>query len=179
MRLKIDLAELDLAFEDATGEIRWFLDRETGEVIPVTDETQRELEHLYEDLDRQDPLSAEELDAALAEHPSYNSEPETLHEANLIEADDGTRFLPLPHHDSRVGYRDMEEFIETLLPGYLQDQLWRAIRGCGAFRRFKDVLLEAPDQEQRWFAFRDARLRARVLDWLTEEGIEPENTGSR
>ena len=127
MRLKIDLTELDYAFDDASGEIRWFLDRETGAVIPITDETQRELERLYEDLDREDPLSADELDAALAEQPSYNSEPEALHEANQIEADDGTRFLPLPHHDSRAGYRDMEEFIETLPPGYLQDQLWRAI----------------------------------------------------
>jgi hypothetical protein len=170
---------LDYAFDDSAGEMRWFLDRETGAVLFVTGEMQRQLDRIYEDLGREEPLSAEDLDAALAERNVRDWECDALQEANQIAADDGTRFLPLPHHDSRAGYRDMEEFIETLPPGYLQDQLRRAIRGRGAFRRFKDALLEAPDEQQRWFAFRDARLRARVLDWLAEEGIEPENTGGR
>jgi hypothetical protein len=179
MRLRIDLAELEQAFEEATGEIRWFLDRETGAVIPVTSETQGELERLYTDLDREGPLSTDELDAVLGERDAGDWERETLQQANQVESDDGTRFLPLPHRDSHAGYRDMEEFIETLPPGSLQDQLWRAIRGRGAFRRFKDVLLESPSEQQRWFAFRDARLRARVLAWLTEEEIEPEDNGVR
>jgi hypothetical protein len=53
----------------------------------------------------------------------------------------------------------------------LQERLWRAISGRGAFRHFKDVLDDNP--RKRWFEFKDAQARQRVLDWLAEGGIEP------
>ena len=89
----------------------------------------------------------------------------------------GTRFLPLPGADSRAGYEDMEAFIETVASLRLQERLWGAIRGRGAFRRFKDVLAGQPAERERWFAFRDGRVRQRALAWLAEEGIEPVEEG--
>jgi hypothetical protein len=50
-----------------------------------------------------------------------------------------------------------------------------AIQGKGAFRRFKDTLARSPSEEQRWYAFQEERLRARVREWLEEEELEPEN----
>lgn len=55
----------------------------------------------------------------------------------------------------------------------LPDRLWAAIRGRGAFRRFKDVLYAHPAEQERWYAFQDQRLEQRVVAWLAEEGIEP------
>jgi hypothetical protein len=49
-----------------------------------------------------------------------------------------------------------------------------AITGRGAFRRFKDVLLDYPRERERWFAFRDALMAERVREWLAEHDIEPE-----
>ena len=72
----------------------------------------------------------------------------------------------------------MEAFIETVEDERLQDRLDRSIRGRGAFRRFKDALEEHPIERERWFAFKDARLRGRALEWLAEEGIEPEATSA-
>ena len=45
--------------------------------------------------------------------------------------------------------------------------------GRGAFRHFKDVLLDYPDERERWFKFKNARVRERILEWLESEGVEP------
>ncbi len=42
----------------------------------------------------------------------------------------------------------------------------------------RDVLLEFPEELERWFAFKDARTRERLEDWLGDEGVEVEWTES-
>ena len=66
----------------------------------------------------------------------------------------------------------MQAFIETVASPRLQDRLWAAIRGRGAFRGFKDVLASYTAERERWFTFKDDRVRLRVLEWLADEGIE-------
>jgi hypothetical protein len=50
--------------------------------------------------------------------------------------------------------------------------LFAAIRGRGAFRRFKDLLFDYPRERERWFTFQDEQIRQRVLDWLASRGIQ-------
>lgn len=73
---------------------------------------------------------------------------------------------------SKVEYRWMAEFTGTVRDARLRDRLEVALDGRGAFRRFKNVLLDFPGQRERWFAFRDERLHAAARDWLGELGIE-------
>ncbi len=86
-------------------------------------------------------------------------------------ADDPSYMLvdPVP---SREQYRWMERFIESVEDLELRERLVLAIQGRGAFRRFKDTLLEDPLERERWFAFRSARLRAAMAAWLKAHGIE-------
>jgi predicted nucleotidyltransferase len=78
---------------------------------------------------------------------------------------------PLP---SSVGYRDMEDFIALVPSRRVADLLDRAIAGRGAFRRFKDTLVEFPDLRQAWFRFHDTRMRRRAVMFLAaEELIDP------
>lgn len=81
---------------------------------------------------------------------------------------------PLP---SWRGYNDMEDFIATVEDDALAARLSRAITGKGAFRRFKDVLYDYPEEQARWYKFRDARERERALEWLEDAGIEPVEPG--
>ena len=67
----------------------------------------------------------------------------------------------------------MEAFIATVRNPRLQEQLERAISGRGAFRYLKDVLSDYPSERERWFQFKQDRLRQRMLDWLESEGISP------
>ncbi len=66
----------------------------------------------------------------------------------------------------------MEAFIETVQSARVQEVLTVAIDGRGAFGRFKNALLRYPDERERWFAFKQDRVRERVLEWLADEGIE-------
>jgi Uncharacterised protein family (UPF0158) len=54
---------------------------------------------------------------------------------------------PIP---SREAYGDMEDFIRRVRDPRARDLLERAIAGRGAFRRFKDTLLNFPDLRQVW-----------------------------
>jgi len=91
-----------------------------------------------------------------------------------IDAAEPGRYLQVPRADSREGYDDMQDFIDTISGEHLQELLNVAIQGRGAFRRFKDVLARHPAEQQRWFDFQGARLDARAREWLAEEGGEPE-----
>jgi len=70
-----------------------------------------------------------------------------------IEEGFGVRFIGIPYQGPSAGYRDMEEFAGSITNERLRALLEVAIRGKGAFRRFKDVLLEYPSERERWFAF--------------------------
>jgi len=90
-----------------------------------------------------------------------------------IEGDTAGRYVDIPLQDSHEGYRDMEDFIETVADSHQRELLEVAIDGRGAFRRFKDVLERFPADRERWFAFERERLRERIREWLEENEIQP------
>ena len=76
------------------------------------------------------------------------------------------RYEPIPRAESHEGYRDIQYFIATVEDKHLVELLEVAINGKGDFRRFKDVLLNYPQERERWFQFRDERMEERALEWL-------------
>jgi Uncharacterised protein family (UPF0158) len=175
-RVRVDLGDLAEAFENASWQVSAFLDLETGAVIRITAEIRDELEAIYAELPE---VSADDASygvafaTALERRKLADWMHELLVEADLVERGLGTRFVRVPEANSRASYEDMQTFIDTVSSPWLQERLWAAIRGRGAFRRFKDVLAGAPADRERWFGFKDDRLRQRVLAWLADEGIEP------
>ncbi len=155
-KLPIDWSELLLAWETASPEINYYLDLETGEVVMVTGEAEHYLDEVLDE-------------------PLEDWMEEMLQQARQVEEGYGTRYVSVPKADSREGYRDMEDFIATVRDQRLQERLERAIAGRGAFRRFKDVLAEYPDERARWFAFKERRNQERALEWLESIGVEPLN----
>jgi hypothetical protein len=81
------------------------------------------------------------------------------------------RYIPIPQEDPKEAYNDMPVFIETLKNEALKEKLYIAITGPGAFRRFKDVLLDYPDEREAWFGFKRARTKTRVCKWLEAQGL--------
>ena len=98
---------------------------------------------------------------------------ETQRQLTEIDEAEPGRYLQVLRADSREGYDDMRDFIDTVGDEHLQELLNVATQGRGAFRRFKDVLARHPAEKQRWFEFQAARLDARARVWLAEEGCEP------
>jgi hypothetical protein len=81
--------------------------------------------------------------------------------------------------ESHESYRDMADFVASVHRRRAADLLDRAINGPGAFRRFKDTLVEFPDLRHTWYRFRDARGRRRALAWLVGEGLLSEDDAER
>lgn len=172
-KLEINLSELASAMDDASMLIDYYLDLETGEVVMLTNETRSDLEQIYEE--NFDPEAAEEFDLAellrQSNMPAWQQQ--MLLEADGVEQEYGSRYIGVPQAASHEGYSDMEDFIFTVQDPRVQAQLWQAIRGRGAFRRFKDVLAYYPRERERWFEFKDELMQQRVVGWLNSEGIEP------
>jgi hypothetical protein len=172
-KLKLDLSELIEAFDSGMAEASYYLDRDTGEVVLVTDETRGELNALYRQIGDIEDQDGNRLAEALSTSSLPDWQVEPVRRAEIVERGFGTRFVEVPRADSREGYGDMQAFVETIRDQRLRERLSDALIGRGAFRRFKDVLLRFPEERERWFAFKDARTRERVLAWLDSQGIVP------
>ena len=85
----------------------------------------------------------------------------------VLESDD---FVALPDKFEIHKYSIMERFCLSLSDEGLQDQLLHAIRGSGAFRRFKNVIYRKEIQDD-WYRFRDQALKRIAIDFLESEGI--------
>lgn len=81
--------------------------------------------------------------------------------------------------ESQHAYADMVEFIDAVVDPRTRDLLMRAVEGRGAFRRFKDTLLEFPDLREMWFEFHAVRMEHRAIEWLLGEGLVDEMEAKR
>jgi hypothetical protein len=81
--------------------------------------------------------------------------------------------IPIEPLGSSVEYGWMAEFASSVGDTQLRDRLEVALDGRGAFRRFKNVLLDHPAERERWFTFRNERLRETAWRWLAEHDIKP------
>ncbi len=174
-KIPIEWGDLELAFDNSFWEISYYLDKETGQTLMVTDETRQELERIYEAYFDPDAPNEFDLEAALAQSHLPDWQQEAVREADLVERDYGSRIIEIPRAESHEAYNDMQDFIVTIEDACLQNQLLKATHGRGAFGRFRDILGRHLAEEQRWYAFQQKRLRQRILDWLEMEGLEPEN----
>jgi len=83
---------------------------------------------------------------------------------------------PIPSHE---GYNDMEDFIQRVRNPQARHLLERAIAGRGAFRRFKDTLLDFPELREAWFRFHDTRVERRAIMWLVDEKLVDQAVAER
>ena len=97
----------------------------------------------------------------------YMDDEDTVKLKDRIE-EDFDRYERIPKAESHEGYEDMVDFIATVEDEHLAELLEVAINGKGAFRRFKDVLLNYPEERERWFKFKDERMEERALEWLDD-----------
>lgn len=155
-KLKINLNELAFAMEMGENmERSGYLDTETGGIIDMPDDVMRGVE----DGDTDSILV--DWDDELAET------------AGKILSDEKNRFLPIPRRESREGYEIMASFADSVDNKGLREKLAVALDGKGAFRRFRNVLNDHPDELEKWYAFKDDWMREEAIKWLLENGIEP------
>lgn len=132
-----------------------FLDRETGIVFSIDEEDLRLAESLSDD-----DLSA---------YPEWKQN-NVRRAMDLIRSDGSGRYLRLPASYEIHEYQIMEEFIESLKNEFIRDALSHAIRGRGAFRRFKDAVIDYGVASE-WYDYRDKALRLIAIEWCWKNNV--------
>ena len=118
----------------------------------------------YYDFDKQECIYLSE--------DSWDWDEEDKEIAELIEME-WDRFIRLPGKYEIHEYRIMEDFIDELNDQKLQMELYRAIQGRGAFRRFKDKIRYS-GIEQQWYDYQNNAYREFALRWCKENNIRCE-----
>jgi len=85
----------------------------------------------------------------------------------ILESED---WLALPTKFDINEWEIMEEFSRSLDDPELRYDLSNAIRGSGAFRRFRDMVYRR-GIEEHWYAYKRAALEQIAIDWLEENKL--------
>ena len=113
----------------------------------------------------------EAIDKTDADTQYYYYIPE---ERIIVKDDDEIRdkhLIPLPSHKQIDDYGTMKNFIEDLTDEEAQGWLSEAIKGAGAFRRFRSTL-ERFNLTERWYDYLEAAHENIAVDWCEYYGIE-------
>ena len=84
--------------------------------------------------------------------------------------EDGHRLLRIEPMESWESFRIMEDFVETVTDGIVQNKLWSALSQRHPFSAFKRML-DYTGQRENWFAFKDERMQQMVERWMKDEGV--------
>lgn len=88
----------------------------------------------------------------------------------LLEAEP-SRFLRFPTKYEIHEYRIMENFVKAMPAGKIQKELSNALRGQGAFRRFKNSI-RYYEIEQLWYDYRDHAYREIAICWCNDHDLK-------
>jgi hypothetical protein len=148
--LQVKLQDILEGMDFQSDEQSSFLNLTTGEVVSVTDEE----------------LRAAENDAPLEDFPEWQHDAIRI-AGEILETD---HYLPLPDRFEIHEYQIMERFCLSIDDEDMREDLCDAIRGRGAFRRFKDRM-QLYGMAEEWDQYRDAALREIAMAWCEEHGI--------
>src|SRR5215470_8747410 len=123
--------------------------------------------------ERNSPDIESYLDLTTGEVVSIVAGEADAHDKRARVIANGHNFARVDPASSREQYRWMEKFVTAVPDEALRERLVIAIDGKGAFRRFKDVLLNYPAERERWFTYRADLLHWHMHNWLIERNLEP------
>ncbi|NOU92475.1 hypothetical protein GC093_04390 [Paenibacillus sp. LMG 31456] len=149
--VKLDelVSEIELQIDDTFT----FINIKTGEVITLMREE----------------IGAAEDEKPLEKFPEWQRE--NIEKAIMIFEDEDEEYVDFTLRNDFNEYETMEEFIGTLKDQNVREELYEAIQGRGAFRRFKDGIVEN-DVDKQWYKYKESKIRKLVIEWCKEQGIE-------
>jgi len=147
VNLKDIIEEMEIQFEES----RSFLNIKTGEIVLVTSEDLRAAED-------EEPI----------DHLTEWEQENRMTAIDVVENFDN--YIELPTKYEVNEYEIMENFCLTVSDQGKQDSLLRAIKGKGAFRRFKDKIIDFEIEDQ-WYSYRDKCFKQIAIEWCQENNI--------
>lgn len=129
-----------------------FINSTTGEVFTLTREE----------------IGAAEDEESLDKFPEWQRE--NIEKAiQIVEDDDGV-YVDFNLRNDFNEFELIEDFIGTLEED-IREELFDTIQGRGAFRRFKDSILEH-NIEKQWYDYKERKIKELVIKWCKDHDIE-------
>ena len=150
MATEVPLRKILEAMDWQSDEMAAYLNKKTGEVVAVSDEDLAEAE-TGDDVGGRAEWEAQAIEIARA----------------VLT---GQEYLALPDRFEIDEYRMMERFALSVVDAADSDRLQRAIRGSGAFRRFKEAVGDLRLAEE-WYAYRDSSYEEIAVEWCQANEI--------
>ncbi|MFE7064285.1 UPF0158 family protein [Sutcliffiella sp. NPDC057660] len=110
----------------------------------------------------------EEDEIILENHPDWEQD---MIRQGIDILENEMNYVQIPSRFDINEYDIMEEFSLNIEPQKISNTLSRAIEGRGAFRRFKDKILELEIDEE-WYKFKKNRLKKIAKKWCQMNGID-------
>jgi hypothetical protein len=148
VKLQAIIEGMEMQFEES----QTFLNIKTGEIISVSS----------------DDLRAAEDDEPLDDLFDWQQEARNV-AIDVLENFENYKELPTQYEINE--YQIMEDFCFTVHDERKQDLLLRSIKGKGAFRRFKDKIMDF-GLVDKWYAYRDERLKQIAIEWCQYNNID-------
>jgi hypothetical protein len=147
----VKLKDIIEAIEFLNDETTAYLNKKTGAIMTITDED----------------FSAAENQESQNKYPEWQRD--NIKRAGAILANEKD-FIMLPNKYDVHEYQIMEKFCISIANKDISEALYNAIKGRGAFRRFKEKLnrYEIADQ---WYEYREEAIRQIVIDWCESNHI--------
>ena len=145
MGFPIKLSEIIGVIEIQPEDSAAYVNKKTREIVAPTEES----------------FTAAENEAPLEEYTEWQQEDIKAAREILDHEED---YLELPTRFDINEYRIMEKFCLSVEDREASEVLYGAIKGRGAFRRFKDTVsrLNLADE---WYQYRDQAIRQIAIDW--------------
>ena len=151
MAIRVNLKDIVEGIESQSDESRSYLDKNTGEVILISDEEFRAVED----------------DKPIGKFPEWQHENIKIAK-EILETDN---YVSLPIKLDVHEYGIMERFCLSIKDMELSDILYNTIKGSGAFRRFKQNIYRYNVQDD-WCKYRDAAIKEIAVEWCEHYNIE-------
>lgn len=173
--MNIDFDGVQKAMEDTVRDaFDYFLDRETGEIIILSEDIIKKAQEILEESYDDDIGDFEDVEVE-----NVPVIPEWMEDEIELSLDifiyEKERYARIPERNHKSGYNAMKEFAVTLGDDVLKQTLLGLLDGKNAFRRFKDVLGQYPKERKLWYGFNAKAARNEIEDWLKTIGIEQES----
>lgn len=152
MGVKVKLKDILDAQAFQTEEIYSYLEKNSGVVWDIP----ADVFHAVEE---------EDMDSI----GSYYEDSDLEISKKIIDSPDD--FIDLSGMLDMDDYSMMQDFCHSIEDDKIRDITLWAIRGPGAFRRFKE-LIRNYDLIDKWYHYRDDRMKKEVLMWFENEEIE-------
>ncbi len=151
----VKLKDIIDQMDTMSDEYKVFLDKETRNIVSLSDEELSIAEDSEEDED-------------FSDYPEWQQD-ELKEVLDVIV--NWENYVELPSKFDIDEYSIMEEFCDYVSDSRMSDALRNAIRGRGAFRKFKDTI-QRLNIEDSWYKFKEEAFGKIAVEWCEDNHIE-------